>query len=394
MEGTLRMPRKNADNQQLHIAMIGQKRVPSREGGVEIVVWEMAQRLVRMGHLVDCYNRSGYHIHPRDYDTKPGMPGRYDGGVRIITVPTFRNVKLNAIVYSVLASFRVLFTHYDVIHYHAEGPSIMCWLPKLFGRKVVVTIHGLDWQRSKWGHFASRMLRMGEKTAVKNADEIIVLSENLQEYFQKEYGRKTHFIPNGINRGYRLQADLIRTRYGLRGGDYYMSLSRIVPEKGIHYLVEAFRKTKTDKKLLICGGSGGTDEYYHEIEKMAAEDPRIIMTGFIEGEELEELLSNAYCYVLPSDVEGMAISLLEAMSYGNCCLVSDIKENTEVVRDHAVTFRKGDVEDLREKLQMLEDNPDTAASYRDTAADFICGEHSWDEMVEETVKLYREVCSR
>ena len=154
------------------IAMIGQKHVPSREGGVEIVVWELARRLRDRGYLVECYNRSGYHLHAKDYEKIKGMPGHYYSGIRILTIPTFRSSKLNAIVYSTLATIRALFGHYDVIHYHAEGPCLMLWLPKLFGIPVVATIHGLDWQRAKWGKLASRMLKAGERTAAKHADAL------------------------------------------------------------------------------------------------------------------------------------------------------------------------------------------------------------------------------
>ena len=375
----------------LRIAMIGHKRVPSREGGVEIVVWELATRLRDLGYEVDCYNRSGYRIvRQRDYERVSGKRGWYRDGIRILTIPTLRNGKLNAIVYSVLATMRALFGRYDVIHFHAEGPCLMCWLPKLFGIRVVATIHGLDWQRAKWGKFASRMLRAGEKMAAKYADEVIVLSANLQDYFQKEYGRETHFIPNGIERPQITPANEITTRWGLHQNDYFMTLCRIVPEKGLHYLLEAFKNVKTDKKLVLAGGPSNALDYYEEIRELAAQDDRVILAGLVQGNTLAELLSNAYLFALPSDVEGMSISLLEAMSYGNCCLVSDIRESTEVVEDHAPVFRKSDVENLREVLQELMDHPEKVREYRCGAADFICGKYNWDEVVAETLQLYQK----
>lgn len=374
------------------IAMIGQKHVPSREGGVEIVVWELARRLRDRGYSVECYNRSGYHLHAKDYEKIKGLPGHYYSGIRILTIPTFRSSKLNAIVYSTLATIRALFGRYDVIHYHAEGPCLMLWLPKLFGIPVVATIHGLDWQRAKWGKFASRMLKAGERTAAKHADALIVLSRNMQEYFLSEYGRKTIFIPNGIDKGYHLEPEIITKQYGLKGDDYILSLSRIVPEKGIHYLIEAFRQIPTDKKLVIAGMSGNAQEYMDEITRMAAEDPRIILTGFVHDELLEELQSNPYLFVLPSDVEGMSIGLLEAMSYGTCCLVSDIKENIEVVEDKAVSFRQGSVEDLKQKLQYLLEHPEVAHAYRDASTAFILNKYSWEKMTDETEKIYASVC--
>lgn len=264
----------------------------------------------------------------------------------------------------------------------------MLLIPKLFGIRIVATIHGLDWQRSKWGNFASRMLKLGEKIAARYADEVIVLSRNMQEYFSENYGRQTHYIPNGIIRPQIRKAELIRERYGLEKDGYILFLARIVPEKGLHYLIEAFYQLKTDKKLVIAGGSSHSQAYMEQIREMASKDERIIMTDFVHGQCLEELYSNAYLFVLPSDVEGMALTLLEAMSFGNCCLVSDIKENTEVVEEHAVTFRKGDVKDLKQKLCGLLDAPEQMEAIRRESQDFICSKYNWDDVVAETLKLY------
>lgn len=369
----------------LKIAMIGHKRIPSREGGVEIVVDELSTRLVKLGCRVDAYNRYGKHTAGKRFDQRRG---KYYNGIRLITIPTPKSSSLNAIVYSFFAAIRALFGHYDVIHFHAEGPCIMLLIPKLFGIRVIATIHGLDWQRSKWGNFASRMLKLGEKIAAKYADEVIVLSRNMQEYFLENYGRKTHFIPNGIIRPQVRKAELIQKEYGLKKDGYILFLARIVPEKGLHYLIEAFYQIKTDKKLVIAGGSSHSHAYMEQIRKMTAQDERIIMTDFVHGQCLEELYSNAYLFVLPSDVEGMALTLLEAMSFGNCCLVSDIKENTEVVEENAVIFRKGDVEDLKQKLSALLDAPEQVEAIRRKSQDFICMKYNWDDVVAETLKLY------
>lgn len=375
----------------LRIAMIGHKRIPSREGGVEIVVEELSVRMAQKGHRVEVYNRYGHHVSGKKYDDEYGWKGRkYYKGVRVRIIPTFQSSSLNAIVYSFLATLRALFTKYDVLHYHAEGPCAMLWIPKMFGKRVVVTIHGLDWQRAKWGNFASRVIKFGEKMAARHADEVIVLSRNVQQYFKEEYGREVTYIPNGINRPERREADLIREKYGLEKDGYFLFLARIVPEKGLHYLIEAYQKLDTDKKLVIAGGNSQAVEYMEQIHEMAAKDDRILMTDFVQGQTLEELYSNAYAFVLPSDVEGMALSLLEAMSYGNCCLVSDICENTEVVEDQALHFRKGDVKDLQEKLQYLLEHPDTVERLRSGSADFICGKYNWDEVVDETLRLYRK----
>ena len=367
------------------IAMIGHKRIPSREGGVEIVVYELASRMVQKGYKVDAYNRRGSHVSGKQFVERIGKNYR---GIRILSIPTFESSKLNAIVYSFLATVRALFGRYDVIHFHAEGPCTMIWLPKLLGIRCVATIHGLDWQRAKWGNFASKVLKFGEQMAVKYADEIIVLSKNMKEYFQKEYGRETVYVPNGIVRTEKKEADNITKKWGLEKDNYILFLARIVPEKGAHYLIEAYKQLETDKKLVIAGGSSHSSEYYKELKQLADNREDIVFTDFVGGQTLEELFSNAYCFVLPSDIEGMAIGLLEAMSYGNCCLVSDIKENVEVVEEYALHFKHSDCVDLKVKLEFLLNNQDRVQQYKDAAADYICDKYSWDKIVDETIKLY------
>ena len=267
----------------------------------------------------------------------------------------------------------------------------MLWLPKLFGKRCVATVHGLDWQREKWkGGFASKYIKFGEKVAVRFADEIIVLSRGVQDYFMQTYGRETRFIPNGVNHPIVHNADLIKQEFGLDKDEYILFLGRIVPEKGLRYLVEAYKELKTDKKLVIAGGASDTDDFMNEIKALADGNERIIFTGFVSGRLLEELYSCAYVYCLPSDLEGMALSLLEAMSYGNCCLVSNIAECVEAVEEKAVVFKKSDGADLREKLQMLCDDSKLIEKYKNEATEFICRKYSWEDVVEKTMELYRK----
>lgn len=368
----------------LSVAMFGQKRL-SREGGVEIVVKELCTRMVKAGHKVTCYNRSGHHVSGAEYDRKTEY-----AGIRQRSVPTIEKKGLAAVSSSFFAALCSAFGRYDVVHIHAEGPAFFCWIPKMFGKRVIVTVHGIDWQREKWkSGFGSKFIRRGEKNAVKYADEIIVLSVGVQEYFEKTYGRKTRFIPNGVNRPEIQKPELITEKYGLTKDSYILFLGRLVPEKGLRYLIEAYKQTKTNKKLVIAGGSSDTDSFMKEIKKLAKGDERILFTGFVQGKMLDELYSNAYIYTLPSDLEGMPLSLLEAMSYGNCCLTSDIPECTEVVGDKALIFKKSDVDDLRNCLQDACDHHEKVQEFKKQAADFICEKYNWDDVVEETMKLYR-----
>ncbi len=371
----------------MKIAMIGHKRIPSREGGVEIVVEKLAERMVAQGHEVYAYNRKGHHVSGKENDTKAVKEYK---GIHIITVPTFEKKSLNAFVYSVLASIHAIFQHYDVIHYHASGSCAMLWLPKLFGIHTVATIHGLDSQRSKWGGFASKYLQFGEKMAAKYADELIVLSEGNRKYFKDMYGRNATLIPNGVEKPELKEAKLILERYGLKKRSYILFLARIVPEKGLHYLIEAFKDIETDKKLCIVGGTSHSGEYVEQVVKMAEDDPRIMFLGFQQGAALEELFSNAYLYVLPSDVEGMPISLLEAMSYGNCCVVSDIVENADVVEDKGVTFEKSNVKSLEKELKNLLEDERIVNMLKAESREFITRKYNWDEVVEKTIQLYEK----
>ena len=370
----------------MRIAMLGHKRIPSREGGIEIVVEELSTRMVKLGHSVTCFNRSGHHVSGKEFD---GSSLKKYKGVKLKSVFTINRKGIAAMTSSVSGAVAAIFGNYDVIHFHAEGPCAMLWFPKLFGKKCIATIHGIDWQRAKWGGFATKYIKFGEKVAVKYADEIIVLSEGVQKYFLDTYGRKTVFIPNGVNRPILRNPQLIKERFGLEKDDYILFLGRLVPEKGITYLIEAFKNVKTDKKLVIAGGSSNTEAFMQELKELAEGDERIVFTGFVQGQMLEELYSNAYVYTLPSDLEGMPLSLLEAMSYGNCCLTSDIAECAEVVEDKAILFKKSDIPDLQEKLQHACDNPDAVKKQKNGAADFICQKYNWDDVVKQTLELYQ-----
>lgn len=380
--------------QNLKIAMLGHKRIPSREGGIEIVVEELSKRLISLGCEVTAYNRSGANVAGAQFETA-GRIKEYKG-IKIKTVPTPKSKQLNAFVYSALATLRAVFGRYDIIHFHAEGPAAMCFLPRLFHIPSVVTIHGLDWQRSKWGGFATKYLKFGEKNAAKYADEIIVLSHAVEDYFLKTYGRKAIYIPNGINAATPLPAKIITEKYSLSKDGYLLYLGRIVPEKGVHYLLDAYAECKSTLPLVIAGGSSHSQEYFESLKARAGEiekqsGKRIIFTDFVQGKELEELYSNAYIYILPSDLEGMPISLLEAMSYSNCCLTSDIAECTEVCGENAVYFEKGNTESLRDRLDYLCNNTEVVEKLKAQAAEYITKKYNWQSVAKNTLNLYQGI---
>ncbi|MBQ7660926.1 MAG: glycosyltransferase family 4 protein [Clostridia bacterium] len=323
----------------MKIAMIGHKRVPSRSGGIEVVVEELATRMAARGHEVDIYNRHSGEEKLRTYK-----------GTNIIEIPTVNVPALHALLSSLFATVKSLFKTYDVVHYHAEGPCAMIPLAKLFGKKTVATIHGLDWQRSKWGGFATKYLLFGEKMAAKHADRVIVLSENVKKYFKDKYDCDAVLIPNGINRVSPVAPDIIREKYGLCGGDYILFLARITPEKGLDYLIDAYKALDTDKKLVIAGALTPKTDYIASVKEKTKDCDNIIFTDFAGGQTLAELFSNCYVYVLPSDIEGMPMSLLEAVGYDARVIVSDIPENVDCLDGYGNSFAHGDSDALRRLL--------------------------------------------
>lgn len=356
----------------MNIVMFGHKQVPSRAGGVEVAVMELSTRMAALGHSVTCYNRGG-----KDSTFR---------GVKLRAVPTLSGRGFGAVASSFFAAVRSALGDAQVVHIHGEGLAFFAFVPRLLGKRVVVTVHGLDWQREKWqGTVGKWFIWAGEAMAVRFADEIIAVSRNVQDYFLDTYGRETVWIPNGVH----LPAagkNAICPGLGLEKDGYILFLGRLVPEKGIHYLLEAFRTVKTEKKLVIAGASSDTDGYVARLKEMAKGDRRVHFTGAVAGENLRELYGNAWVYVLPSDLEGMPLTLLEAVHCGCCCLVSDIPECIEVVGRRGLTFPKGNVPALSACLQRLCDDPALVEAYREKARS--SSQTDWAVVTEMTLKIY------
>ena len=371
----------------MKIAMIGHKVVPSRRGGIENVLTTLCPMLVEMGHEVTCYNRSSDKVENEYVGTV--VNGTYKG-VKIKNAPTVNFRGFAAMIASFTAAIAAAFGKYDVVHFHAEGPCAALWIPKLFGKKCVATVHGLDWQREKWGKgFASKYIKFGEKVLAKYADEVIVLSKAAYDYFKETYGRETTIIHNGISRPEKKDAEIITEKFGLEKDSYISVVSRLTAEKGIHYLIDAYNRTETCKKLVIAGDTSDTDNYVTMLKEMAKDNPNIIFTGFVSGDTLKEIYSNAYINVLPSDLEGMSLCLLESLAYGNALLCSDIPENTSVAEDKALYFKKSNIDDLAEKLSLLCSDSALVEKYRSGADEFILQKYSWQDVADATSLLYQ-----
>lgn len=366
----------------LKIAMIGQKGVPAVYSGVERHVEEISVRLAKKGHSVTVFCRPHY--------TKVNENYR---GVRLKHLPSIHTKHLDAITHSFLATLETLRGDFDIIHYHALGPSTLSFLPKLAGKKVVVTVHGIDWLRPKWGFLARKFLLFGEMASILFPHRTIVVSKNLKKYFEVKYGREVSYIPNGINIPALREPRIIKEQYGLGCKDYLLFVGRLVPDKGCHYLLEAFKNIDGEKKLVVVGGSAHAERYERGLKLLAEKDDRILFTGYLNGETLEELYSNTYLFILPSLIEGLSVSLLEALSYSKAVLCSDIEENKEVLFSEGnspmgFTFKSGDPEDLRKKISYLLKNPEKVKVMGEMAKEYVVKNYTWDMVAEVTEALY------
>jgi glycosyltransferase involved in cell wall biosynthesis len=360
--------------------MIGQKGVPATLGGIERHVQELATRLVRRGVEVDVYCRPHYT-----------PPSARVEGVCLVRLPSIHTKHLDAISHTAAASVHALFSRADIVHYHALGPSSLSWLPRLGGKRTVVTVHGLDWRREKWGPVASRLLKACEWTATHCADATIVVSRTLETHFAGAGGRRLEYIPNGTVLPGPASDHFVRSR-GLEPGRYLLFVGRIVPEKGLHVLLAAHALAVPDRMLAVAGAGNFTDRY-EERCRSAAND-RVRFLGPVLGEDLASLWQHAELVVVPSSLEGLSIALLEAMSFGRPVLASDIPENREVLNGVGESFRAGDAGDLGRRLHALLLEPARLAALGAGARARIEAEYDWERVADRTADLYRSLLEK
>lgn len=373
----------------MKIAFIGQKGIPVTFGGVEYHVEGLSKRLVKRGHEVSVYVRNWY--------TKRNL-SHYEE-IKLIHTPTIRTKHLDAVTHTFISSMDSIFRNYDVVHFHALGPSFFCPIPKLARKKVIVTVHGLDWQAKKWKGFAKTFLRFCEYLAVHFPDETIVVSKTLKDYFKRKFGKECTYIPNGINISKLRSAKLIREKYGLEGKDYLFFMGRLVPSKRVEWLIKAFKVMLNTKnlmpnvKLVVSGGSSATDNYVRKLKKIAQGNKRIIFTNYITGHEKEELFSNALLFVLPSSIEGLPIALLEAMSYGVPCLASDILAHQEIITDgvEGFLFQSNNFYNLVAKLDQLLKNLKRLKTVTQKAKQKVEKEYNWSKIIDKVEEVYHRV---
>lgn len=367
----------------MKIAFIGQKGIPTKQGGIEKHVQELSLKLAKADFDITVYCRPHY--------TKSNKT-KYRG-IKIVNLLSLKTKHLDAITHTFITSIHAIFQNYDIIHYHGVGPSLMAWIPRIFSpkTKVVATFHCIDRRHQKWGIFARLMLALGEWAACNFPHETIVVSQTLKKYCEYRFERDTVYIPNGVQISNLKRKSQILSKYGLKKDNYILAVSRLVKHKGIHTLIEAYQKTKTNKKLVIVGTGSNTSNYVDYLKELAKGNKNIIFTGQQSGQNLETLFSNAYLFVQPSEAEGLSIALLEAMGYGLPVVISDIEENLEVVSGFGLKFKNKNVTDLTKKLKLAVNRPASIKKQAQLAKRKINKKYNWNDITKQTIALYKDV---
>lgn len=368
----------------MKIAYIAVKGIPM-SGGIEKYTEEMAKKLVERGHEVTVYTTKHYG----------NTTGIYDK-FYVRAVPSLKGKFFEKITLVMVASIDQLFRDYDIVHYHALGPSIFAFMAKLRGRKVVIQSHGIEYQRAKWGPFASSVLKLLERFSYNMGDALTVVSRPIRNYFQETYNKESFFIPTGVELpDFRQYSEDDFLNLGLRKDEYYLFIARIVEEKGLHYLIDAYKKVNTQKKLVIVGKMEKNNPYHQKLWNMAQEDNRVVFLGEAFGERKDMLFRGAFSFCLPSEIEGMSIALLEAMSYRKLCIVSDIPENKDVAQGKAIFFESKNIDDLQRAIENVESaSKEKLDQYRENAMKYVMDCHQFGMVANQMEKLYFNILEK
>jgi len=359
--------------------MLGVKAVPAI-GGIQLYTEEVGKRLVARGHEVTVYCRRQY--------MEDSVAPDYCGLMRRLT-PGIRGKHLDALTHTATAAWHCRQHPPQIAHFHGIGPTAFAPLVRRGGRtKVVITVHGLDWQRGKWGRAAKACLRSTAGASLRWADAVTAVSRSVQRFYQEQFGQEIAYVPSGITPQSPEPPEEI-IKLGLEPERYVLFLARLVPEKGCHYLLEAFRELDTDQRLVIAGGTNYRDPYVDRLHELA--DERVLFPGYVRGRLQRELYAHATLYVLPSDLEGLPLTVLEALSYGRCVLASDIEPNVEALGGCGYTFRQGDAADLRQQLTRLLGHPELVAAEREKAQSYIARERDWEKTTDAFEQLYSQL---
>jgi glycosyltransferase involved in cell wall biosynthesis len=363
----------------MRIAMIGQKGLPATHGGVEHHVQQLGSRLVERGHEVVVYTRPSY--------SDPSITEHL--GMQLKSIQSIPTKHLDAITHCFLCSLESRSRPFDIVHYHAIGPCLTAPFAVKRDRKLVATIHGQDWRRAKWNALAALALKTSEEMALRIPDATISVSKSLADFYARRGVGDVHYIPNGVIVPEEDDPTFLAS-LDVTPGEYVLYVGRLVPEKGAHYLIEAWKRLGTSRKLVVVGDSSFTDGYAQSLRD--AHD-NVVFTGYLYGAQLATVFRHAGLFVLPSDVEGLPIVLLESLGLGTPVLASDIAPNQEVLGSRGDYFRAGDVGHLLTRLEELVPRMgDLKAKAFDLRHDAVSA-YNWDRVADETEGLYRSLLS-
>ncbi|HHP7231492.1 MAG TPA: glycosyltransferase family 4 protein [Xenococcaceae cyanobacterium] len=372
----------------MKIAVIGVKGLPAKQGGIERYCDELYPRLVAQGHDVTLFARPSYSKKPWFYTY------RYRG-VRIICLPSIPVRGLDAFLASAIATFATIFGNYDIVHFHALGPALFCWLPRIASSaKVVVTCQGLDWQRAKWGKLSSQIIYWGEQAAAKYVHALVVVSQDLKNYFAKTYGLAAIYIPNGPGEFPPSDPEFgYINSLGITPKRYLLFLGRLVPEKRPDLLIQAFQQIQPEGwHLVLTGGISDTEQFAKHLRALANHNPQIIFTGELQGSRLAEIVRGAGLFVLPSDLEGLPLVMLEAMQEGIPVLASNIPPHQQLIEpDKGFLFQAGDCESCVNSLQLALEQPSVRAEMARKAQKNVLANYNWDKITAENLTVYQKL---
>jgi glycosyltransferase involved in cell wall biosynthesis len=362
----------------MKIAILGTRGIPANYGGFETFTENLSLRLVKRGHEVTVYGRSGYIK----------TDEKYYKGVRLRLLPTVIHKYLDTPLNTMLSTTHALFRSYDVLLYCNTANTIYTIFPRLFGKRVALNVDGLEWKRAKWGTFGKSVYKISEFLATMFPDSVVTDSQEVQRYYQKKFGKSSTWIPYGAPEIRAESADALN-RYGLKKRQYILYVSRLEPENNAHAVIRAFEKVKTKMKLVIVGDSPFSIDYVQRLKQ--TKDLRIIFTGYVFGQGYGEFQSHAYCYIQATEAGGTQPALVDAMGYGNCVLANDVPQHREVLGEAGIYFLVNDIKDLTAKLQHLSDHPAEVESYAGKALERVREKYSWDKVTSDYERLFRDM---
>ena len=366
----------------MKIAIIGTRGIPANYGGFETFAEELSTRLVKRGHKVIVYCRS------HSVKTKE----RFYKGVELVILPTIRHKYFDTVAHTFLSTMHVLFTDTEVIYFCNTINSVFTIIPRIFGKRTILNVDGLEWKRKKWNALAKAAYRISERIATIFANAIVTDSKAIRDYYKKRFGKDTEYISYGADTKRRLPPGPVMKAASLKERGYVLYVSRLEPENNAHILVAAYEKVKGDMPLVIVGDAPYSSKYIAELK--STKDKRIFFLGSIYGDGYVELLTNAYLYVHGNEVGGTNPALLEAMAAGNCVIANGVDFNKEDIADCGLSYEPGNAENLKEKIEHLLDNPGEAENYRQKAAERIKRYYNWDDVVNKTEGLIKGIYGR